>query len=424
MDILFKTLLSENIEEIDTIPNTDTSDEFSDEVKTSVSELSDIQKDDYISKVQASELENIKANELKIIDDFDENNLDLETKVDEYITDSKSLINRASVIIESIDSLELSYANILFETSNIYSINEAIDISNIFSALYNAIINFIKTVKEKYHKFIFTLLANIDFYGKWVDKNKDDIRLLKKVLDNSNTTYIDMDTHKWNVKKLYSFTEFDNLYNRASTIIGNATSKDKMKDKLKEYEDRNWDKQKIYSYLLADCVGIKAKEVKGTIEDARNKIISEVMGNKLKCKATSERITMYEIGLKNLKSEVIKMNSKIKNKITNEELDKLAELCKTEMADRSDKPDSVKYKYYQARYEVLSIAQNVAFDLYAIKTKLLIKFANEAKQFISGTMREVAANESKNNESIDYMAMNNDFISGDILNESYVDKKE
>ena len=424
MSYLFKTLLNENQEIIEhTDPKiTDNFDNHN------IPNLSDIQKENYETKVRSNELEELKDEEFI---DFDVSNLDIENKLDECVSEIKSTINLVSYKLNTMENnFREQYFKVLTESIDIdadmESLNESAEDSK-WSTLIDLISKLIRWIKDKFTNFAFNLMSKMDYYGTWVSKNEALIKKAKKFVDKSNTTYIDMDCHKWNTNKLFQCTEFNDLYKHTSTILGVTNDKDLMKNKVEDYEARNWTAKSMYKYIMAKCLNVDAKELKGDMSDINEKAIKLITGgDKLKVKVTSKLIDDFQIGLKLIKTEVAHITANAKNKIVNKEIDLLLDECKREAAKREDNKDGIKYRYYRHRYDVYACAQQVALNLYSMKIKLLNMYANEAKGCLTTIINEYLSTKESKNESIDYMAMNNTIIDNpEILNESteYVDTK-
>ena len=122
---------------------------------------------------------------------------------------------------------------------------------------------------------------------------------------------------------------------------------------------------------------------------------------------TKEVINDYIKGLKSIKSQALAISSKSKLSLVNPRFDALLKEARME-ANKYDKdPDSIRYKYFRARYSILSDAQQVAFDVYRLKMNLIKQYADELHGSLINYLKDVNKDDDEiQNENAELLNMN------------------
>lgn len=273
--------------------------------------------------------------------------------------------------------------------------------ASLWQKLIAIIVTAISKIKDFASKLVFKAAIGLDVYGKWAVANEDNIR---KTYKKTNFDYA-CKMHKWNHVKLFDVSDFSRIHDVASTIIGEATKKDDMKKKLDEFENRNWSNKDVYNYILSKSTGIK---VKGDKEEALQCIVTEIRGKNAEHVTLSEKvINSYIKGLKSIKSQALAISSKSKLSLVNPRFDALLKEARME-ANKYDKdPDSIRYKYFRARYSILSDAQQVAFDVYRLKMNLIKQYASELHGSLASYLKHAnKSDKDVQNENAELLNMN------------------
>lgn len=272
---------------------------------------------------------------------------------------------------------------------------------SLWTKFINLLKAFIDKIKVASREIVLKTCAKFDVYGKWATKYEDVLNEIAKKSKKSDITVV-TEISDWDQSKLFSFDEFAKLHQIASTILGNATKTSDMKDKLSEYDSRNWDRQDIYNYVLSKCTGI---HVKGNKTKALDKVVDSIRGDVKEINLTRSKVNEMIKGLKNIKSQVLSVSSNSRLAMVNPEFDAMLTDAKRERDKYSDDTDSARYRYYRERYTVLSTAQEAAFDIYYIKIKMLSEYTHDIKNSLKGYLRGYTHDL---NESVDYMSMSNE----------------
>lgn len=273
-------------------------------------------------------------------------------------------------------------------------------ISSLWQSFIDALTKFVEKVKRAAADISFKAVAYFDSYGKWATKYEE---ALNNATATNNGTKKYITTYKWKKDKLFQITDFSRIHEYASTILGYTTNPDEMAKKLAQYESRNWNTNQIYGYIFSKCVGLKGNFDEGKAE-AHKLAIDQIRGPK----TNNVELSMTKIqncikDLKSIRSYMLKYASSSKLSLINPEFDTLLRDAKKESKNISDQ-DTVRYKYYKTRYNILSQAQEVAFDIYYMKARLLKEYANSCMEICKAYTNDVTT------ESIDYFSMRNSII--------------
>ena len=299
------------------------------------------------------------------------------------------------VLSECIESDRVERMNILYEST-------IGDMWRKFIAMVSAAI---EKLKNKISIMVFSAVAGFDIYGKWADSFEKKLDHKKSAAHkiSSNVTF---DMHNWNISDIFTPTQFDNIGNFASIILGKATTKDDMKKKLNDFYGKSWTNDDIYKFIMEKYYP-KASIGGGSKASIQNDIIESIMNDKSTISIDENKVKSYLKILKDVKSNVTTFAGKSKIKMLNPEFDTLVKECKKASNEfNNEEANPVEFRYYRERYNVLSIVQQATFDIYYIKIKLVKAYVKELQSacnaYISSTI----------NESVDYLSMQHDAIKG------------
>lgn len=270
---------------------------------------------------------------------------------------------------------------------------------SLWSSLINIISNFIERCKRVIMELPIKVASRFSLYTAFVSKYEKKL----KEYDGNKTTSVNVEKmHDWDTNKLFTVPNFSKLHEFASTILGNVSDDSKMIEKLDEFSRRSWSTDDIYGYIMSKCIGVKCKGK----EYALSAIYSSIKGKEKTVSVTLNEAKKYITDLKRINSHVLSMAAKSKMSIMNPEFNVMLKDAKKQSA--GDSNDSIRVRYFKERYRVLSIAQNVAFDIYFAYIKLFGEYASEMKTCLKLLSDELL--ESSLDESAQFLKMNNELI--------------
>ena len=299
------------------------------------------------------------------------------------------------VLSECVESDRVERMNILYEST-------IGDMWRKFIAMVSAAI---EKLKNKISIMVFSAVAGFDIYGKWADSFEKKLDHKKSTAHRSSTN-VTFDMHNWNISDIFTPTQFNDIGNFASIILGKATTKDDMKKKLNDFYGKSWTNDDIYKFIMEKYYP-KASIGGGSKASIQNDIIESIMNDKSTISIDENKVKSYLKILKDVKSNVTTFAGKSKIKMLNPEFDTLVKECKKASNEfNNEEANPVEFRYYRERYNVLSIVQQATFDIYYIKIKLVKAYVKELQSacnaYISSTI----------NESVDYLSMQHDAIKG------------
>lgn len=329
-------------------------------------------------------------------------------EVCETVTELSMDLENISLMLENISvKSHAAQYNLLTETTDNKSMQILYEttINTLWSKFIEVLTSFIEKAKRLVTNLTFKAMAHFDYYGKWADRYNENLK--KKKSSGIALTPKHMSGYNYDRVKLYQDTDYSRLHEYAASIIGNATTTEDMERKLKEYEDRDFDAASIYSYIMTKCCGVHVSGNDKTM--VKTKIINNIRGNIANIKVDTTTVNQALTDLRNVKLNVGKYSKSSRNTILNPEFDKILKNIKEELNANRDDKDNIRYKYYRARYEVFSKAQQAAFDIFQIKISCIKEHANQCmkicKTYVSREMEE----------SIDFSEMNNEIAQNAVV---------
>lgn len=377
-----KTVLDEttNTESIETEIPEDTINEIpnDDVVSNNKIDMTNPTQIDTDNTIPVEAIRNLDDIEQDIIND----QIDKFDEISECITEINRLMNNVSVMLESATTnSHLSQYTLLsrsdYEDGMMDTLFET-TMSSLWETFLETIKKFIAKAKELIAKITFNVANTFNVYGKYNEHFKKAIE--GKTINGNHT----IEFYSFDRNKICSETKFNRLHEFAATVIGNAMNEDAMKQKLDSYESNNWTDESVYNYIAGKCIG---KKISGK-NDVQQEIMNSIKDPNPQKGMLSDALISYAMnGLDSVKDIATKYASQSKASILNPEFENIyKEINKCVKSEKSD-TNSIKYKYYKTRYQVFTIAQRVALDIYNAKVKCIREYANQCvrieKEYLS-----------------------------------------
>lgn len=413
MNLLNQKMLIENV--VDETSVEETIAESTEEIKVPTTD-----DNDNSSKIEGKENQlidnesySLTNNGINILDEIEERitneNEDSMDSMSESVYELSRELEQISIMLENVTvKAHAAQYNLLTETTDNAQMHVLYEstISTLWTKFIEALKSFIEKAKSMMANLTFKAVAYFDYYGKWANKYEENLR--KKSGDGKTlATKRYINGYEFDRTKLFQNTDFSRLHEYAATIIGNATTTEDMERKLNDYIDRKFTADDIYSYIISKCCGV---HVSGNDKTAiKHKVIEKIKGETKTITVDNESVRQSLNDLRSVRTNVMRYASASKTNILNPEFDRILESIKKELdAERQD-TDNIRYKYYRARYDVFSKAQQAAFDIYQIKIRCIKDHADQCmkicKTYVSTTMTE----------SIDVTTMNTEIPSDAVV---------
>lgn len=415
MNLLNQKMLFENINEFDTNKNNQTTDKMviapvsNDTIKNNIidkSNPSQIHCNNCLYSLTGKYINKLDEIESRmIVDDM----YGFDTIVECMMELTRDLENISIIMENGVSKTHAAQYNILSESSDndkVIALYESA-IGTLWQTFITALKKFIIKARNLINEFTFRAVANFDYYGKWASTFEESLNNANKSTSNGKKIYIN--TYDWKRENIFQMTDFSRLHEYASTIIGKATTVEDMEKKLQIYENNKFTSDDVYNYIISKCCGVSIGNIKGDKSEIHDKIISKLRGKEINIEVTSDKVNQCLKDLKSIKSHVIRYANRSRLSIMNPQFDIMLKDAERELNENRSDTDNIKYKYFRVRYDVFSKAQQVAFDIYHIKIRLIKDYAESCKAICKAYVSEPI------NESIDYLSMNKDIASNSIV---------
>lgn len=413
MNLLNQKMLIENIS--DEASTEETIVESTEEIRTSSTDdnVNSSKIEDRETQLNDNESYSLTNDGINTLDEIEERiineNDDAMDSMSESVYELSRDLEQISIMLENVTvKAHAAQYNLLTETTDSAQMQVLYEstISTLWTKFIEALKNFIIKAKNMVSNLTFKAVAYFDYYGKWANKYEENLR--KKSGDGktlSTKRYIN--GYEFDRTKLFQNTDFSRLHEYAATIIGNATTTENMEHKLNDYLDRKFTADDIYSYIISKCCGVHISGNDRTT--IKHKVIEKIKGEIKTVTVDNNSVHQSLNDLRSVRTNVMRYASASKTNILNPEFDKILANIKKELdAERQD-TDNIRYKYYRARYDVFSKAQQAAFDIYQIKIKCIKDYADQCvkicKTYVSTTMTE----------SVDIITMNTEIPSDAVV---------
>ena len=177
---------------------------------------------------------------------------------------------------------------------------------------------------------------------------------------------------------------------------------------MKEYVDYFKDKygsvsevaSDVYVHALATAIGGNPDDRSSTNKKLAIEAFNvKIAGKEKDIYMDAETTSNYISELKKVKTSTSSFISAMRSNSVNNKFTELIKDTKREMNNREEKPDTIKYQYFNIRFNVLTAVQNAINDAYKIKCQLMKQYA---KELYSACKKLDSFKEEASNESVSF----------------------